>query len=120
MAIQVKCPNGHVLKVKDKYAGKSGLCPRCHARIDVPLDPNVEARQVDRVSRHYGAGLKEQVSEVHQDQRHLDDREHSGSSLLGSSLVRHKKPCPGCMELVPYWFASCPYCKTPLSGRAGP
>ena len=36
MAIRVVCPNGHVLKVKDSFAGKVGLCPRCKARIHVP------------------------------------------------------------------------------------
>ena len=36
MSIQVDCPNGHSLSVKDKFAGKSGLCPRCKARIQVP------------------------------------------------------------------------------------
>ena len=37
MAITAKCPNGHVLKVKDEFAGKSGLCPHCHSRILVPM-----------------------------------------------------------------------------------
>ena len=36
MSIQVVCPNGHVLKVSDDYAGKMGLCPVCKARIKVP------------------------------------------------------------------------------------
>jgi len=37
MSITIVCPNGHKLKVKDKYAGKSGLCPTCKARIKVPV-----------------------------------------------------------------------------------
>src|SRR5690606_18975421 len=36
MAIDVICPNGHLLRLKEKYAGTAGLCPHCHARIQVP------------------------------------------------------------------------------------
>ena len=36
MSIQVVCPNGHVLKVSDEYAGKTGLCPVCKSRVRVP------------------------------------------------------------------------------------
>jgi len=36
MGIKVSCPNGHTIKVKDSFAGKTGLCPACKARITVP------------------------------------------------------------------------------------
>jgi len=36
MSIKVTCPNGHSLKIKTKYAGKTGRCPICKARIIVP------------------------------------------------------------------------------------
>ncbi|MEE9603671.1 MAG: hypothetical protein V3V75_10225, partial [Thermoguttaceae bacterium] len=36
MTIRVVCPNGHALKVKDSFAGKVGLCPKCKAQIHVP------------------------------------------------------------------------------------
>jgi Zn finger protein HypA/HybF involved in hydrogenase expression len=36
MAIKVTCPNGHMLRVSDKLAGKTGLCPTCKARVTVP------------------------------------------------------------------------------------
>jgi len=39
MGIKVSCPNGHTIKVKDKFAGKTGLCPACKARIKVPEIP---------------------------------------------------------------------------------
>src|SRR5690606_28064288 len=35
MGIQVECPHGHVFKVKDKYAGKRGLCPHCKGQVVV-------------------------------------------------------------------------------------
>jgi hypothetical protein len=39
MSITVLCPNEHLLKIKDKYAGKKGLCPICKARVQAPF-PN--------------------------------------------------------------------------------
>jgi anti-anti-sigma factor len=36
MSIEVTCPNGHSMRVKTEFAGKSGLCPYCKARIAVP------------------------------------------------------------------------------------
>jgi len=35
MGIPVTCPNGHEFKVKDKYAGKKGLCPYCKGQVAV-------------------------------------------------------------------------------------
>ena len=46
MSIKVVCPNGHALQVKDEFAGKSGLCPHCKARITVPK-PEPEAVSED-------------------------------------------------------------------------
>ncbi len=36
MAINIVCPNGHALRIKDKYAGKTRRCPVCKAVIEVP------------------------------------------------------------------------------------
>ena len=33
MGIPVKCPNGHQFNVKDKYAGKKGICPYCEGQV---------------------------------------------------------------------------------------
>lgn len=43
MGISVTCPNGHELKVKSKYAGKKGLCPKCPGKvvIDIPAEAPV-------------------------------------------------------------------------------
>ncbi len=38
MSIEVTCPNGHSMRVKNEFAGKSGLCPYCKARISVPAN----------------------------------------------------------------------------------
>ena len=36
MSIRCVCQNGHVLKVKESLAGRSGLCPSCKAVVKVP------------------------------------------------------------------------------------
>jgi len=43
MSIRVVCPNGHVLNVKDSLAGKTGLCPTCKARVQVPQPTSPES-----------------------------------------------------------------------------
>ena len=34
--IEVVCPNGHRLKVKDEFAGRTGACPICGSKVKVP------------------------------------------------------------------------------------
>ncbi len=36
MSIRIVCPNGHALRVDESHAGKTGLCPACKARVQVP------------------------------------------------------------------------------------
>jgi hypothetical protein len=37
MGIVCHCANGHRVKVKDHLAGKTGICPSCGARFQIPL-----------------------------------------------------------------------------------
>jgi CheY-like chemotaxis protein len=41
----------------------------------------------------------------------------SGISLVGSSIVRGQKLCPGCFHLTSFSFRNCPRCGTPLPER---
>jgi len=129
MTIRVECPNGHVLKVKDRYAGQTGLCPRCKARIRVPspsdvtdddiLDmlgplpppppPEAEPEEEDAASVLGG-------EPVHQEPQ----AEDSGVSLLGSSIIRRQKVCPNCGRMSSFTFKWCPGCGTPLFEGPGP
>lgn len=34
--IEVMCPHGHRLKVREEYGGRTGACPVCGARVKVP------------------------------------------------------------------------------------
>ncbi|MFM8708355.1 MAG: hypothetical protein ACKOHK_09805, partial [Planctomycetia bacterium] len=39
MGIVCYCPNGHRVKVKDRFAGLTGLCPHCNAKFRIGTAP---------------------------------------------------------------------------------
>ena len=113
MGIPVTCPNGHEFKVKDRYAGKKGLCPYCKGQVAV----RVPAASTDDISQaayrvaaeEHGASVAATTdSSVFDD--HGDTSDPSAScSLMSSSVMRHNIKCK-CGESVPMWFAKCPKC----------
>jgi len=116
MGIRVECPNGHVFKVKDKYAGKKGLCPHCEGQV-VVLVPDVlssiegnEAFQQDALRHRQAAQhAAPSSSSVFDEPHELGSSASTSGSLLGSSVIRHNIKCK-CGERVPMWFARCPSC----------
>lgn len=80
MAITVKCPKGHLLRVKDKYAGQSGFCPQCSARIDVPHPKQLSE---DEILAILGPSSSPNPAEEVVRQEPLS-KEQSGISLLRS------------------------------------
>jgi hypothetical protein len=118
MGIRVECPHGHVFKVKDKYAGKKGLCPHCEGQVIV-LVPDAltteasdvlqkEAIQRRQAKQHSSSSSG---SHVFDDSSEMVAAASSGTSgsLLGSSVIRHNIKCK-CGEHVPMWYARCPAC----------
>jgi anti-sigma B factor antagonist len=101
MSFKIHCPNGHSLLVKDEFAGKTGLCPQCRAKIFVPAF----GQQADS-SRPSGEF-------VHQDPRH---ERPSGIDLTSTPFPIKKKTrlCLGCGNSVSQSFAACPRCGTRL------
>jgi hypothetical protein len=121
MGIQVNCPNGHTFKVKDKYAGKKGLCPHCEGQVIVVvpdalslLDESDEL-QKDAIRHRQAAKNATPATPSSSSSSVLDDSHDFGStpgtsgSLLGSSVIRHNIKCK-CGERVPMWYARCPHC----------
>lgn len=126
MSIQVVCPNGHVLKISDEYAGKTGLCPVCKSRIRVPkpsedqlseeaimgilgtYDPSKAGRKLTDVSDLAAAdaprALKDQVS---------PDGE---ADTLGGGPSPPKKSCPHCNREIDVGMRICPNCNTFIAG----
>ena len=110
MGISVVCPNGHEFKVKDKYAGKKGVCPFCPGQVVVRVPDAVSSDQLKSAAlravrlEHGGSPSGSSVF----DDPDAPSPESSGS-MLGSSVIRHQIKCK-CGERVPMWFAKCPKC----------
>lgn len=117
MSIDVTCPNGHSFKVKDKYAGKRGLCPLCEDRVAVTV-PDILSEEVildiigpappPPVADESASVLDDDVGSVFDDEEDVS----STMSLVGTSAIRHQRECPNCSRSLPYWFAKCPVCDT--------
>ena len=109
MSIEVVCPSGHVLHVKDKFAGKAGLCPICRARVEVPLPALISDDEIANLLTQPA----DDASDVHS---HVMDQKLSDSSsvsLVGSSILNQRtKTCPKCKSEVPRTYDLCPHCHT--------
>ncbi|MGA2253727.1 MAG: STAS domain-containing protein [Thermoguttaceae bacterium] len=132
MSIKVTCPNGHALQVKSEFAGKSGLCPHCKARIIVPrsepepvseddllevLGPPRVVHHVavpsDPSPHHHPAVSKEGM--VKEEPKKQEPKKEGAAIPAGSALLRRKKVCPKCCEIISVTHSDCPRCHTPLS-----
>jgi hypothetical protein len=121
MGIHVICPNGHEFKVKDKYAGKKGLCPHCEGQVIVQVPDalasfeNNEEFQKETLRQRQSAQKDLKKSSASSSSVLDDSHDNLGSSagtsgsLLGSSVLRHNIKC-ACGTRVPMWYARCPAC----------
>ena len=121
MSIEVTCPKGHLFKVKDKYAGKKGLCPHCKEPVVVVVPESLsEDAILDIIGPAPEIEATPSASVLEDDEPDsasvLDDDADYGStmSLVGTSAIRHRRDCPKCRAPIPYWFAKCPACDTYL------
>jgi hypothetical protein len=106
MSIRCICQNGHVLKVKDSFAGTAGLCPSCRGKVQVPLS------RCQSISEDAILGLlgKQSASE-------RVAAESSGVLLAMSesssrNLSSPKKTCSRCNQEVAVGTHICPHCHT--------
>ncbi len=124
MSIQVSCPSGHVLRVKDSLAGKTGYCPHCRAKVHVPMPDGFSEDDVMSLLGPPPPPLEEEVEEpeaeatARQDRPHVkrQDAEESGVALFWSSSRQRPKTCPNCHKRVSFSFSVCPSCGTPIPG----
>lgn len=104
--IQLKCPNGHLLKVEDRWAGHAGSCPRCHSRVVVP-HPQPPVLSDDVIAEWLGAPAPTQSPPAE------EPRSPSPRPELAQALHAHRtKFCPNCGAEVSAGYALCIYCKT--------
>jgi hypothetical protein len=105
MSIRCVCQNGHVLKVKESFAGSTGLCPSCRGRVDVP-----------RVQQH--CLTEDAILGLlgKQSQAERAAAESSGVLLAASEssarLSIPKKSCSRCNQDVTVGAHICPHCHT--------
>ncbi len=122
MGIRVVCPKGHRFKVKDKYAGKRGLCPHCTDKTYIQVPDLMSASQhgVDQVIEHehpklkatssMESGLDPGSSHVFDEPFSVNQSAESSGSILSGSLIQHNTMCHKCGARAPMWFAKCPQC----------
>jgi len=108
MSIRVICPNGHDIKIKEKYAGMQGSCPICKAPIKVPIQDAYSTEMfgedsiMDVLQPHESgvSGLSLQISDIEA----WDLREQQAET------GKTTKKCVKCQELIPENAHVCPYC----------
>ena len=118
MGIPVTCPHGHHFSVKDKYAGKKGICPYCEGQVVVRVPDALSSqdmqRAVTRAVRDERKGNMPSMNDSSVFDSIPDEKSAAASSsgsFMSSSVVRHNVRCK-CGESVPMWFAKCPKCGT--------
>jgi hypothetical protein len=118
MGIQVECPHGHIFKVKDKYAGKKGLCPHCEGQVIVQVPDALTVSQTSETLQKEAIQRRQATQHSSSSGSHVFDdpadqpagpSSSTSGSLLGSSVIRHNIKCK-CGQHVPMWYARCPSC----------
>ena len=121
MSIEVRCANGHLLKVKDSFAGKTGLCPVCRALVRVPQPSISEDDILHVVGEAAGQPVqpppdapKPAGEPLGEPAGGVTPRPAKEPPMVGP---QRKKVCPKCNQFVSYYYAAhCPRCGAPLSG----
>lgn len=108
MSIVVVCPNGHSLKVSEDCAGRTGRCPICKAKVEVPRpEPNLSE---DAILGILGPHDPEEsaIRRASPKTPSRVDRRHVPSPP--------KKPCNRCNQEIPVTAHICPHCHTYIAG----
>ena len=113
MLIEVRCPNGHLLHVKEKHAGKTGACPRCSAPVRVPPLPRSSATDGLGISAAQQSSEDALLHHLKQDTKSTSS-DSSSSSFF--SLTTKGKTCLECGNVVSVSFSICSRCGTPVFG----
>jgi hypothetical protein len=118
MSIEVVCPNGHTLKVKDSLAGKKGLCPVCKTQVNVP--PASDAPSGAQLTEDAILGiLGPHEPDPGRSQAPIEDpmpaRGATGVNL-DPTRAPPNKSCDKCNMEIPAGTVICPHCRTYIAG----
>ena len=121
MTISLVCPNGHRLAAKKSLAGKTCFCPKCKARVQVPVAMPAPVAEPTVLPTPHDI-TESQVCAI------LGKPEPAQRSIENASgVVRHDriaskrtriKTCPHCNRDVSSDFHLCPHCRTYIAGLA--
>lgn len=114
MPIEVKCPNGHSLRVQRRFAGQTIHCPACQSQLVVPKQTKISEQDV----LEFLGPPPRYSSPAHAEApRHpLAPADESKPDILRMpSLLRQMKVCPKCKAEVRACYDLCPHCRTYFS-----
>jgi len=109
MSIRVVCPNGHVLSVKDSFAGKTGLCPMCKARVEVPEAAKKKLSE-DAIMSILGPHISPDDETKPVGPRSAPDADRG--------MGPKKKSCHQCNREISVGIHICPFCHTYIANLA--
>jgi hypothetical protein len=115
MSIEVTCPKGHRLRLKDSMAGKRGLCPVCRVPVTVPR-PESRSLSEDVILDILGptSGSSSQILSA----KELQEFEQGGSRIeRGHHSIPHKV-CTKCNREIELASHICPFCHTYIAELA--
>ncbi len=118
MSIEVTCPRGHKLKVKNSMAGKTGLCPLCKGQVyvyvPVPDEKPVLSEEVilDIIGPSQPSPSSTGMSGIDLEDAtpHRPNKNHHETPW---------KTCVKCSREIPSQTHICPYCHTYIADMAG-
>lgn len=100
MLIHFVCGNGHRLRVRDKYAGRQVVCPKCQDRVVVP------SAQGRKVSDSSIVALMPRV----------DPQQTVVTRSRPTVAPPRLRTCPKCRQAMSIKLQICPHCKLYLPG----
>jgi len=118
MSIVVHCPKGHVLKVKNSMAGKTGLCPFCKGQVYVYVPIPEEKKDLSEESILDFLGSAKAKSDTNSSGINLEDAE----VFHRQEKHQHDTPwksCVKCNREIPAKIHICPFCHTYIADLAG-
>jgi uncharacterized protein YlaI len=104
MGIKVSCPNGHTIRVKESFAGKTGLCPACKARIKVP-EITRQGLSEDAILGILGDFDPDQVEKTGRVKPKVEDQVE-----VYTPPQRTLKSCQSCGREISVQTHICPFC----------
>jgi hypothetical protein len=116
--IEVRCPNGHRLRVSAQHAGKLGRCRRCQARVRIPA-PRFSEDDIlgilgpppsSSTLRHAASAAEVLGEQTGRGQKRNGHTGQTAAKTADSSVIRQQRLCPNCGRMASFTFKWCPGC----------